>query len=386
MRIAIIGAGYAGLSCALRLAHKHGGRAEITLINGSESFVERIRLHEQAAGKQPRALPLSERVRGTGVRLRVGWVERVDLQGRTLSVGGELVGWDRLVLALGSHTETRSAPGIREHAHTLDAAGSATLSALLPKIAAKRGRVVIVGGGLTGIEAATELAEAHPQLNVKLVTRGELAPGFSERARAKMRTSLLRTGVEIVEQRAVRSVEPGQLDTALGKLPFDACVWAVGFVAPPLARELGLAVNERGQVWVDATLRSESHPHVYAVGDCAVLREPLGIALPMGCKGALPSGLHVANNIARALTGKREHPFTYREVPYCVSLGRNDGLLQLPGGGVVAGRLAARLKELICRGTLWALALEQRRARPLFLLRGRSALPAHGTHPHSAQA
>ena len=87
MQIVIVGAGYAGLSCALRLAQKTRGRAQITLINGREQFVERIRLHEQAAGTPPRALSLRSLLRGTGVELALGWVSQLDLRAKTLQLG-----------------------------------------------------------------------------------------------------------------------------------------------------------------------------------------------------------------------------------------------------------------------------------------------------------
>ena len=119
-RIVIVGAGYAGLSCALRLARHSGARARITLINGSASFVERIRLHERASGASAPELPLAEMLRGSSVLLRVGWVENVDLQQRTVAVGGDPVAWDRLVLALGSRVDVDRVPGVRELAYTLE--------------------------------------------------------------------------------------------------------------------------------------------------------------------------------------------------------------------------------------------------------------------------
>lgn len=369
MRVVIIGAGYAGLSCALRLSGRAPRDTQITLVDAASHFVERIRLHEQAAGKRAPAQALAAMVRGTSVSCRTGWVERIDLAARTAWVDGEALTWDRLVLALGSHVDVDAVPGVREHAYTLDAPAMSWLAALVPSIAQKRGHVVIVGGGLTGIEAATELAETLPTLSVTLVTRGALAPGFTNRARAHAEHTLARLGVRLRMHCAVERLAQGQLLTDQGPIDFDACIWATGFRAPPLASEAGLAVNARGQVWVDAALRATEHPDVYVAGDLHALREPLAVAVPMGCKAAFPTAFHVAENLARDLRGAALVPFTYATLPYCVSLGRRDALVQLPGGRVVTGAFAATIKELICRGTQWALALERRRAALSGMLR-----------------
>lgn len=365
MRVVIIGAGYAGLSCALRLSRKAPRDTQITLINAGEHFIERIRLHEQAAGTLPVVRPLSALIAGTSIELRVGWAEQLDLAGKSLTtIGGEQLGWDRLVLALGSQVDVDIVPGVREHAHTLDGPATGWLAALIPSIAARRGKIAIVGGGLTGIEVASELAEAFPTLSVALITRGEVAPGFAPAARSHVRRTLARLGVSLREHVAVREVEPRRLITADGPLAHAACIWASGFRAPSLAAEAGLAVNTRGQAWVDPTLRACDHPDVYVAGDALALREPLAVELPMGCKSAFPTGFHVAENLARELHDKPIRPFAYGGLPYCVSLGRRDGLLQLPGARprVLTGGFAARIKEFICTGTTWALALERQGA------------------------
>lgn len=371
MRIVILGAGYAGVTCAVRLARKRRGRpAEITLVNGTDRLVERIRLHEQAAGRRPPEHELRGLLRGTGVALHVGYATSIDLEGHTVTVGDERLRWDRLVLALGSHTDVEGVPGIREHALTLDAASTARLAARVPAVAASGGRLVVIGGGLTGIEAATELAERHPSLKVTLLTRGRVLAGWSEAARAHVARTCERLGIERREGVAVESIAADRVESSRGPVPFDLCVWSVGFAVPSLAREAGLAVNERGQVLLDPMLRSISHPHVYAAGDIACPVEPPGDPMPMGCKSAGPTGAHVADQLARQLAGEPEQPFDYAVPLYCVSLGRREALVQATGPGgaptgrVLTGRLAVWIKELICRGTIWILHLERRGILP----------------------
>lgn len=383
MRIVIVGAGYAGLFCALRLARLARGRAEVTLISGSATFVERIRLHEQAAGSPARRLSLPTMVTGSDVKLRIGWVHQIDLTARTLLVDTDTIPFDRLVLATGSHTDLTRVPGAAEHAYSLDAGSLAWLTPLVSTIAARNGRLVVVGGGLTGIEAATELRELHPSLSVTLATRGEVAAGFAVSTRAHVRKALARLGVSLAEGVDVRAIESHAVVTNGGSIGFDACIWASGFRAAPLARESGLSTNVLDQVEVDASLRSISHPFVYVAGDLAAPSESVGDPLPMGCKSAFPMALQVAENLARVLDGEPERPLAFRLSFYCISLGRHDGVIepasaQRGGGRIVKGKVGARLKELVCRGTLWFLELERKRAALARVLRVRKKplLPA----------
>jgi NADH dehydrogenase FAD-containing subunit len=372
MHVVVLGAGYAGLTCALRLARLAGERAHVSLINADAAFVQRIRLHEQLAHGRAPNTDLAALVAETGVELRLGRVTELDLTQRTLTLrgrqGAESLSWDRLVLATGSHV-TSDLPGVREHAYRLDAQSTQALAEVVPALSMRRGRVLILGGGLTGIEAACELAERWRGLQIQLVTRSKLAGDWSVAAREHVLARFAGLGVRLLEDVDVRRIEAGFVETSQGRLPFDACLWSGGFVASPLARDSGLAVNELGQVWVDAELRACSHPAVYAIGDAAVPRVPVGDPLPMGCKSAIPMGMHAAENLARELCAESLRPLAFVSPFFCVSLGRNDGLVQRRSqdrslrGGVLVGRPGAWLKELVCRGTLWFLRLEGLRAR-----------------------
>jgi NADH dehydrogenase FAD-containing subunit len=250
-------------------------------------------------------------------------------------------------------------PGVREHASVIgDEAGALRLRAQLARGARE---VVVVGGGPTGIETAAELAEQGAR--VTLVASPGVGGFLSPVGQWYLVRALARLGVRIVDA-CVREVRAGGVILDGGELACDACVWAGGFRAAPLARESGLEVSVEGRIIVDAQLRSVSHPMVYAVGDAAETRTETGAAIGTGCKYAMPMGAHAAENLVRALAGEAERPFRIGEVPLCLSLGRHDGLLQLVGrngqpGGVITGRPAAWIKERILRFTVWALRLER---------------------------
>lgn len=362
MHVVILGGGYAGLMCALRLARRTRGEVEITLVSASSWFVDRIRLHQRAAGADLGRRELAAMVAGTGIRLKIGRVTGIDPRGELL-VDGERLAFEQLVVALGSQVDLDVVPGIREHAFTLDAASSAEMASRLPAIAARGGRLVVIGGGLTGIEGASELAEAHPGLQVTLLSAGDVGEGFSEAARAHLRKGLRRLGVTLEQGRVLR-IQDGAIEIEGRSLPFDACLWAGGFSVPEVVRQSGLPVNARGQVLVDPYLRAIGHTNIHVIGDAAAPVE-LPASILMGCKTAMPMGAHAAESLAQRLRGQLPLPFDYLDAAYCISLGRRDGLFQpiqqdgSPARWVIGGRLGAWIKEAICRSVIVTLVAER---------------------------
>jgi len=377
-RIVIAGAGYAGLSCALRLARRVPRSTSITLISATDRFIERIRLHQRATGQNVGDWSLPALIRGTGVELRVGQIDRLDQSRRTLAAGDQRFEYDTLVLALGSHVDVDSVPGAREHAMAVEFGAVSGIHRALQKAAAHSGRITIVGGGLTGVELATEIAESFPDLQVSLVSQTRLAETWSGAARIHLLDAMRRFGVRVEEGPHIRAVRAGRLETDRGDLPFDLCIWAGGFVGHPLAWNSGLKVNSQGQVLVNAQLRSVSHPAVHVIGDLGTVAPELTPQLPMGCKSAMPAGAWAAENIARRLRGEPEQTLQYAVPFFCVSLGRRDGLIQRAArdgtmtGGVLTHRRGAWFKEFICRSTMWALKMERSGISGIQWVKGRA--------------
>src|SRR5690606_20084470 len=209
------------------------------------------------------------------------------------------VPYDTLVYALGSVADT-STPGVAEHAATV--AGPAEAQALRDKVATmarQEGTLTVVGGGLTGIETAAEVAETYPGLEVRLVTDTEPGAGLSERGRAHLRRVFDRLGVEVRTDAKVVEVHSDAVELADGNtMTTDLVVWATGFGVPDLAARRGISVDSAGRIVVDETLRAVSHPDVYAVGDSAAAHHPDGSPLRMACATALPLGRYAGDVIA----------------------------------------------------------------------------------------
>ena len=130
-RIVILGAGYAGLAAAMSLAGRVRRRDDvrITLVNASERFTERLRLHQVAAGEELAGLRLPDQLRRTGITLEIGWVTAIDASAHTVRVDdARVLEYDTLVYALGGVAD-RSTPGAADHAYVLDSDQDARLLA-----------------------------------------------------------------------------------------------------------------------------------------------------------------------------------------------------------------------------------------------------------------
>lgn len=368
-RIIVLGAGYTGATAAGRLAKRlHRDDVAITLVNTEEDFVERIRMHQLATGQELTPRPFAEMYAGTGVELKLAKVTAVDADARTVAVTAadgtaQTLEYDTLVYALGSGWDDHGVPGVAEHAEQIASRpGALRLRERLAGLAAGQ-PVVIVGGGLTGIEAATEIAEARPDLDVALVARDGLGDWLSDKGRAHLRKVFARLGITAHEHTDVAAVQADRVRTGDGTaIPAAVTVWTAGFAVHPIARATTLEVGENGQIVVDRSMRSVSHPDVYAIGDAALAIGPGDKPLRMSCASGVPMAWQAADAIAARLTGRKVPTVPLRYFNQCISLGRRDGLIQYVTAddravrAALTGRLAARYKELICKGAAWGVA------------------------------
>jgi len=129
-------------------------------------------------------------------------------------------------------------------------------------------------------------------------------------------------------------------------------LWTTGVRVSRLAVSAGLDVDDRGRIVTDESLRSASHPNVYAVGDAAAIRQSYGV-MHGTCQSGIPTSLHAAASIVRELKGKQPKPFRFGYIHQPVSLGRQDAVIQFtraddsPGRFYLAGRLAVAYKETV---------------------------------------
>lgn len=386
-RVVIIGAGYAGVMAANRLA---GSRhhLKVSVINPAAEFIERIRLHEVAAGTRATAAVPMESVLSRDVELieeSASWIDPENLRVH-FSSGRAPIGYDMLLYAVGSGP----GPAVPEGAHGFgDEESAARLRARLSRLGAG-GTVSIVGAGLTGIELAAEVAQQYPQLRVRLMSRGRIAGDLSGSGTRAVRNRLADLGVEMVENADVQRCDDSTLMTSGGvTLPSNCTVWAAGFGVPRLAQDSRLPTDAQGRLTVDEALSCPEYPDIFGAGDAVRVPDSVGRHLRMSCASALPLGAHAADSILARLENRPPAPLSAGYLFRCVSLGRGSGLIQSvtaddrPRRVVVRGRLAGLAKEQICRLTLSWIRGELRRSGSFTWPKG--PLPANASLPVGAR-
>lgn len=403
-RIVVLGAGYAGAFAAGNLARRLSSvDTEITVVNADPHFVERMRLHQLAIGQDLRFRKLADVFAGSGVRLRLARVGGVDPERRTVALTGEADGpgeagkaggggagelaYDTLLYALGSSVAHHGVPGVAEYA--FDVTGRSSALRLRERLAdlGAGGTVLVVGEGLTGIETATEFAESRPDLSVALAARGELGAWLSPKARRHLRRAFDRLGITVHEHTRVEAVEPTRAITADGtSLAADVTVWSAGFAVHPIAAASGLEVADTGQIVVDRSMRSVSHPDVYAAGDSVYAIGENGRPLPMSCASAGLTNMQATAAIIARLTGDEVPTTGLKYHGNHISLGRRDAIFQMVDTDVrskswyLGGRTAARLKSGVLKGAGWGIV------HPTFGLPKRRRRLATAPDPAGARA
>ncbi|MFO0937232.1 MAG: FAD-dependent oxidoreductase [Gemmataceae bacterium] len=368
----VIGGGYSGLTAVDRIARQRPA-TKLLLIDTKREFVERIRLHEVAAGRDRRIFDYEPHLEARGVDFLQGNVCEIRTSPSTVTInlanggGEEVVDFRYLVLALGSASNRTLVPGIIEHAVCLDSVGEVgTLAAWAQE---SQGQLVVVGGGLTAFEAAAEFAERYPGLDVTLLAAGTLAAsqepgGYCEAAIEHLRKTFERLKIHFRENSRVEKLEAGKAILKNGDtVVFDRCIWAGGFRVSDLPRRAGIDVAENGRVLCTPTLQSVSHRSIIATGDIANAVADPGGPCRMSCAAGRPMGEAAAATTLALLEGTAPPAFRFAYTFRCVSLGRNDGLIQFvdfqdrPSDDIWTGSRAAKWKEYVCQRTVAGVGL-----------------------------
>jgi NADH dehydrogenase len=278
---------------------------------------------------------------------------------------GAALDYDYVIYAVGSTGAIPSSvPGAAEFAHSVAefefAQGLRARLAQLPAEAA----VTVVGGGLTGIETAAELAEQGR--TVTLVAGRILAPTLSAAGRRSVATWLSENEVTVLEGTAVAEVRRDAVVLTDGAVRHSALtIWTAGFGVPDLAAASGLRVDELGRLLTDETLTSVDDDRIVAAGDAG---SPSGRPLRMSCQAAIPLGVQAADTVLSRIAGIAPPVLDQGFKGVLISLGRHAGIKQLvnaddtPVDTHVDGQQGAQLKEDQCRQTVLGIGLEARKS------------------------
>jgi NADH dehydrogenase len=348
--IVILGGGFAGLGAALEIRSDR----RVTLVDASPWFEFLPNIHELVSGvKRPELLRLNRRriVERAGHRFVRDRVTSIDLADRRVQLErGPALGYDALIVALGGVNATHGVPGVDEHALPFKSVDDcARIGARLRELArsGEREEVVIVGGGLEGVEALGEILRAYRNqgcFRIHVVeARDRLLPEAAPVLDPHVRELCAPYDVHFWTGARVARVEPDAvlLDTGR-RLSSRATLWTGGPAAPPLLAEAGLAPRAGAWAPVEASLQAIGHPQVFAAGDSAELPSPIS----KQAYHALDMGRSAARNADRLLRGQRLNRFRPSGKPMLVSFG-DLTCFAASGRWVLAGPALAGAKEAV---------------------------------------
>jgi NADH:ubiquinone reductase (H+-translocating) len=368
-RILVVGGGAAGLELVTRLGNRLGrrGRASVTLVECARTHMWKPLLHGVAAGSiDPGAYEVNylAQAHWHGFRYHLGEMIGLDRARQQIHLAATLddegrqitpprsVGYDTLVIAVGSITNDFSTPGVAEYAVALETQAqaerfnrrlvNACLRAQTQEGPVLPGQlhVAIVGAGATGTELAAELRRTirevvaygldriDPHRDVRIVLI-EAAPrilsGLPERISEATQRLLEAMGVEGRAGAKVTGVTAQGITLADGSfIASELAVWAAGVKAPQFLAQLdGLEINRINQLVVEQTLQTTRDPAVFAIGDCAACPRPGSpTPVPPRAQAAHQEASHMVRQIERRLRGQKLLPYKYRDFGSLVSLGK----------------------------------------------------------------
>jgi NADH:ubiquinone reductase (H+-translocating) len=368
-RIVVVGGGAAGLELVTRLGDRLGrrGRASVTLIECARTHLWKPLLHAVAAGSIDAGeyeLNYLAQAHWHSFQYRFGemvGIDRVAKEVKLAAVFDEegqqitparTIGYDTLVIAIGSVTNDFGTEGASEYAVPLETPTQAKrfnrrlfnafLRAQTQKGPVQPGQlhVAIVGAGATGTELAAELYNTTREMVaygldridpwrdicvVLIEARDRILPGLPLHISKAARTMLNRMSIDVRTGARVMQVTPDGLRLGDGSfIAAELVVWAAGVKAPAVLRQLdGLETNRINQLVVDATLQTTRDLDIFAIGDCAACPRPgTSTTVPPRAQAAHQEAAHLARQIERRLRGQPLQPYTYRDFGSLVSLGR----------------------------------------------------------------
>ena len=377
VKVVVVGGGFGGLYAAMALdkAIGHHRDLELTVVDKNNYFLFPPLLPSVSVGAietRQVTYPFRRIFETTNIRFRNATVESIDPVSSTITakfetdeMGGKSflpaqLSYDYLILAPGSMINTFRTPGVDGSAffmrelgdavavrnHVIDCferAAASTSAALQEELL----RFVIIGGGPTGVEVATEIHDLiknvllarYPEIDparpeVWLVQSGkQLLPGWHTRVVDITSRQISRLKIKILLDNRAVEVGPRHVVLKTGeRVSTRTCIWCAGVKSSDLIARSGLPLDESGRIRLKLDLRAEGFDNVFALGDAAFLvDERTGRPLPPLGQVAFQQGPHVARNLIRLLSGRETKPFRYFNFGSLVSVGEHFAAVHLLG-------------------------------------------------------
>lgn len=362
--VVIVGGGFAGIAAARGLRR---ARVRVTLVDRNPYSTFQPLLYQVATSTlNPGDVTYFLRAirrKQPNLRVELGSVEFMDHEEQMVVLDdGRTIRYDYLIVASGVSAAFFGIPGAEEHGLPLYTRQEAIdvrdrINGLLDaatKRPNEKVRIMIVGGGPTGVETAGALAELkgkdlpvlYPELDpeameIMLVDMADRVLGaFSEPSSTYTREELEKRGVTVVLGQSVKEVRADgvtlrSMDESGEEtwMPAAAVLWASGVAVPPIAN-WNLPQVRGGRIAVSGTLQVEGLPRVFAAGDVAAIE---GGPLPQLAQPAKQTGAHAAKVITNLIEGKQTDPFDYKDLGVLATIGRADAVAEVAGLPVLKG-------------------------------------------------
>ena len=368
-RILILGGGYAGIGTLRRLQKEFEDSVDvgISIVSEDNFFLSTPLLAEMAAGHvEPRHISTPIRTFCQRARYYQAGVKSIDLENHRVLIQRNIdskpkeMRYDYLVLTLGGKTNYYGNKSIENNTMTIKTLEDALalrnrIISMLEnadqendvELQSRMVTFVIVGGGFSGVETAgvihefvTSSAQRYYRniepgaIRVILVSAtkkilpeiGDLGT-YAERA-------LRNRGLEIFTNTKLASVDSNSATLDDGTvIPSKTVVWAGGIKASPVIAALDVEHGSSNRVMINSLLQLESHPEVYALGDCAYLIDShTDKPYPPTAQNAIRQAKIVAHNVTAAIKSRSNFkPFTYESVGSMATIGKRDGVALLFG-------------------------------------------------------
>ncbi len=355
-RIVIVGAGFAGLSLARKLANSE---YEVVLLDRNNYHQFQPLFYQVAmAGLEPSSISFPLRKvfqKSKNVIIRICELESIDSENNTVHTTLGPLKYDHLILSMGATTNFFGNKELEANSLTMKSTEDALFlrnqilldyeSALLtPDYDKRQGYIdiVIVGGGATGVELAGALAEMrnfilpkdykeldNSEIDIYLVqSGGELLQGMSKKSSAKALQFLQKIGVEVLLNTRVTEVKDEFVITDTNKkIRARKVIWAAGITCKTIEGIRSECYCRGNRLAVERNHLIKGYDNIYALGDLAFMEEE---KYPNGHPQVAQVAIQQANSLAKIFLGKSDKPFSYKDLGSMATIGRNKAVVDLP--------------------------------------------------------
>jgi NADH dehydrogenase len=321
------------------------------------------------------AQPLRRALITAGASFRRAEIKEIDHENQVVTAEGRADGeqeldYDQLVLALGGEPNFFGIPGVEENAMTMRGVQDAErvrnrvierfeeVTLMDGEIPDSKLTFVVIGGGATGVETASELwtlvhevlAPDYPNIDpyqvriFLLEAMDHILPELDPPLRRTAQSRLNNQNIEVRTEALAEEITEDRVRLQDGdEIMTENVVWTAGNRPNAAIYDLGLPVDEQNGIKVDEYFRVEGHPNIWAVGDCAAIpdiREENGEIIPPNAQAAVQEGKTLAKNVLAAIDGDELERFEFRPQGQLVELGSDFAVNEVMGLHFT-GRLAS---------------------------------------------